>query len=93
MILNDLAPVSEDRKHFVRLEDLRGDRALLEGLYRFLGLSFSEEAFALFQRPHNVNKPEDRPLDDGQRRQFEAIAGPMMDRLGYAARPEYVVNY
>jgi hypothetical protein len=93
VILQDLAPVSDSRKHFVRLEDLRADRALLEGLYAFLGLPFSEEAFALFQRPHNVNRPEDKPLDETQRRQFEAIGGAMMARLGYAARPEYVVNY
>jgi len=93
VILQDLAPVSESRKHFVRLEDLRDDREALEGLYAFLGVPFSDEAFSLFQRPHNVNRPEDKPLDATQRGQFEAIAGAMMARLGYDARPEYVVNY
>jgi hypothetical protein len=93
VILNDLAPVSENRKHFVRLEDLRDDQALLRALYNFLELPYSDEAFALFQRPHNVNRPEDKLLTDAQREQFEAIAGPMMTRLGYAGRAEYVVNY
>ena len=34
-----------------------------------------------------------RLLDAGQREQFAAIAGDMLARLGYAERPEYVVNY
>jgi hypothetical protein len=40
-----------------------------------------------------VNRPEDRLLDSDQRDAFEAIAGGMQARLGYADRPEYVVNY
>lgn len=93
VILQDLAPVSDARKHMVRLEDMRADEAVLKGLYDFLGLAYSPAAFALFQRPHNVNKPEDKPLTDVQRAAFDAIAAPMMTQLGYAGRPEYVVNY
>ena len=62
-------------------------------LYEFLNLPYRDEAFAAFARPHNVNRPEDRLLDAGQRDAFEAIAGDMQARLGYADRPEYVVNY
>jgi hypothetical protein len=40
-----------------------------------------------------VNRPEDRLLEAEQRAQFEAIAGEMLERLGYAGRPEYRVNY
>ena len=47
----------------------------------------------MFARPHNVNRPEDKLLTDTQRTQFEAIAAPMMERLGYAGTPEYVVAY
>jgi hypothetical protein len=32
-------------------------------------------------------------LDEVQRAQFDAIAGDMPERLGYAGRPEYRVNY
>jgi hypothetical protein len=32
-------------------------------------------------------------LTDEQRLRFEAIAGVMQARLGYAGRPEYLVNY
>ena len=31
--------------------------------------------------------------DRGGRMPFEAVAGAMQARLGYAGRPEYVVNY
>ena len=36
---------------------------------------------------------EDRPLTAQQLETFSAIASPMMERLGYAERDEYVVNY
>ncbi len=47
----------------------------------------------VFARPHNVNRPEDRLLTDIQRAQFDQIAGSMLERLGYAGRVEYLVNY
>jgi hypothetical protein len=47
----------------------------------------------MFARPHNVNRPEDKLLDERERESFDRIAGAMMDRLGYSSRPEYVVNY
>ena len=78
---------------FVRLEDLRESPSVARGLYDFLGLAWRDEAFAAFARPHNVNRPEDRLLDAVQRDAFETIAGAMQARLGYAGRPEYVVNY
>lgn len=46
-----------------------------------------------FARPHNVNRPEDRLLDAHQRAQFAAIAGPMLEQLGYGERAEYAVSY
>jgi hypothetical protein len=82
-----------DRTLFVRLEDLRESPALVRGLYDFLGLPFADSDFAIFARPHNVNRPEDRLLDTAQAAQFSAIAGPMLERLGYGDRAEYVVNY
>ncbi len=65
----------------------------VRGLYEFLNLPYRDEAYGVFARPHNVNRPEDRLLDAGQRAQFDAIAGDMLARLGYAERAEYVVNY
>jgi putative sulfotransferase len=91
--LEALASLPQDRTLFVRLEDLVGSPALVRTLYDFLGLPFRESDFAVFARPHNVNKPEDRLLDAHQTAQFEAIAGAMMAQLGYAGTAEYAVNY
>ena len=93
VILNDLAPVPQTSKLFVRLEDLASSPEAVRGLYEFLGLSFADAHATMFARPHNVNRPEDRLLDEAERAHFEAIAGAMMERLGYSSRPEYVVKY
>jgi len=93
VILNDLVALPVEQTRFVKLEDLRADEAVLRGLYDFLGLAYQPDYFAMFQRPHNVNRPEDKLLTSEQRAAFTAIAGGIMERLGYAAEPEYVVNY
>ncbi len=89
----ELARLPAERSLFLRLEDLRESPQLARGLYDFLNLPYQNAAFAAFARPHNVNRPEDRLLDEAQRDSFEAIAGRMQARLGYAERPEYAVNY
>jgi hypothetical protein len=93
LVLRDLSRLSAERTLFVRLEELRSSPSEVRGLYDFLGLPYSDEAYGIFARPHNVNRPEDRLLDARQRAQFDAIAGDMQARLGYADRAEYVVNY
>jgi len=92
-ILNELARLPKDRQMFARLEDLHEQPGAVKGLYNFLNLPYRNEAFAAFARPHNVNRPEDRLLDATERARFDVIAGGMMDRLGYAKRAEYVMNY
>lgn len=92
-ILDSLAALPAERHTFVRLEDLLVSPALVRALLRFLDLEYRDELFAVFARPHNVNRPEDRPLSAGQRAAFDALASEMMTRLGYAERDEYVVNY
>jgi hypothetical protein len=93
VILAALAKLPAERTLFVKLEDLRQDPESLRRLYDFLGLSCGPDDIALFQRPHNVNRPEDRLLTESERAQFAALAGPMLDRLGYAGQPEYAVTY
>ncbi len=93
VVLEELSRLSAERTLFARLEDLRSTPSEVRGLYEFLGLPYRDEAYGVFARPHNVNRPEDRLLDAAQRQQFEAIAGAMQARLGYAGTPEYVVNY
>jgi hypothetical protein len=93
VITGSLETLPNHRKMFARLEDLQGSAHQVRALYDFLNLRYRDEHFAMFARPHNVNRPEDRLLDAGQRAQFDAIAGGMMAVLGYADRAEYVVNY
>ncbi|MBS0472932.1 MAG: sulfotransferase [Proteobacteria bacterium] len=93
VILESLAALAPERQIFVRLEDLHEDPVAVRGLYDFLNLSCTDADIAIFHRPHNVNRPEDRLLDDDERARFDAIAGTMVQRLGYAGRAEYVVNY
>lgn len=92
-ILDFLAVLPNDRRHFVRLEDLYFSPRGVKGLFHFLNLPYRDEHFAMFARPHNVNRPEDELLTSAQTKRFEEIAGAMMARLGYADTPEYVVNY
>jgi len=93
VILESLSDLPQQRKLFVRLEDLEGSAAEVKMLFAFLGLPFRDDHFAQFARPHNVNRPEDRLLDARQSEKFERVAGHMMGTLGYAGQPEYVVNY
>jgi hypothetical protein len=93
VILAELAALPADRQMFARLEELHESPGAVRGLYDFLNLRYRNEAAAIFTRPHNVNRPEDRLLDAGERATFDKIAGGMLARLGYADRAEYVVNY
>ena len=93
VILRSLHDLAEDRTLFVKLEDLRGSPENVARMLDFLGLPFARADFDAFARPHNVNRPQDRPLTGAQRSQFQALAGPMMTRLGYADTPEYAVTY
>src|ERR1700743_15335 len=64
--LEALGRMAPERQMFVRLEDLLVSPSLVRGLFDFLDLPYRDEHFAAFARPHNVNRPEDRPLTDGQ---------------------------
>ena len=93
IIRGALAKLPHERQYFVHLENLQHEPCAVEALFAFLGLPCSSDIATMFARPHNVNRPENTLLDARQRAQFDAIAGPMMERLGYTGQPEYVVNY
>jgi hypothetical protein len=93
VIFDALAALPPERSYFARLEDLYVSPSGVKGLFHFLNLPYRDEHFAMFARPHNVNRPDDELLTPRQAARFDAIAGAMMARLGYADREEYVVNY
>ncbi len=74
VILEALAALPSSQSLFVRLEDLRGSQNAVRELYDFLNLRYRDEHFEMFVRPHNVNRPVDKLLDEKQRTQFEKIA-------------------
>lgn len=93
VILGALSALPAQQQIFIRLEDLRSSPDTARALYDFLDLPYRDSHFDAFKKPHNVNRPEDRVLDASERKRFEPIAHPMMQRLGYAETAEYVVNY
>lgn len=88
-----LAGVEPGRKRLVKLESLMADAAAVEALLNFLGLDYTPADAAFFERPRNVNKPVDTPLNPEQDRQFWAIAGDAMRALDYAENEVYSVCY
>jgi Sulfotransferase family len=93
VILAALAALPRAQSIFVRLEDLQASADEVRRLCDSLEIPYRDEFAAAFARPHNVNRREDELLTPQQAAQFERIAGPMMETLGYAGRAEYVVNY
>jgi hypothetical protein len=93
VIAESLAALPPQRSYFARLEDLYISPSGVKGLFQFLNLPYRDEHFAMFARPHNVNRPEDELLTVEQAVRFDALAGAMMAKFDYAGTPEYVVNY
>jgi len=93
VITASLAALPATQSHFVRLEDLCAEPGAIRGVTDFLGFAPRDDLFGLFQRPHNVNRPQDNPLTPDQAAQFEDLAGDMMEKFGYAGTPEYRVAY
>jgi hypothetical protein len=93
VITRDLAAIPEERRHFVRLEDLVTRSQARQDLLNFFGLPWDDRVASLLTRPHNVNRPEDYPLTPKQTEQLWHIAGTTMREFGYHERPEYRVAY
>jgi hypothetical protein len=93
VITDGLEGVPKSQRYTAKLEDLRSQPSAVARFFSFLGVPRGDQHFAIFARPHNVNRPVDHLLNSQQAVQFLRIAGPMMERLGYAGRPEYAVRY
>lgn len=93
VIQRELGAMDRSRRLFLKLENLRHKPAEVAALFAFLDLPYRDEHFALFARPHNVNKPVDRLLNAAQTSAFHHIAGSVLADFGYAGLPEYSVNY
>lgn len=79
--------------HFVRLEELTTQPALLSSLFEFIGLPYRESYFEQIQKPVNVAIPKNFQISDNELEQFNAIAGPTMLQFGYKSEREYELKY
>src|SRR3989344_7263214 len=84
--IDALSAIPKEQQHFVRLEELSVSPSSLEGLLNFVGVTGTKDTHKLLARPHNVGRPEDYPLTPDESRRFTAIAGGMLERLGYAGK-------
>lgn len=92
-IIKSLDHVPQARHIRVHLEELISRPDALQGLFDFMELGSSDQAFETLQRPLNVNRPENNLLSDEELAKFGAIADVMMTELGYHEKREYLVNY
>ena len=75
------------------LENLKTYERITMALIDFFGIPWQESFWESLQRPSNVVTPIDFPLTAKQNAQFTEICGSMMERLGYAGKEEYRVQY
>ena len=92
-INQQLENVNKSRKLVVRLEDLVSNEDKVRELFSFIKLPYNGEAYRMLQRPHNVNKPEDKLLTSDQQAIFNAEAKDILELYGYGESPEYQMHY
>ncbi len=92
-IQNDLENIENDRKIFIKLEDLVTDELKLKELMSFIGLNYKSKSFNQLQRPHNVNIPKNFSLTKNQYIQFNDLCKETMIRFEYDLSKEYKVEY
>jgi len=93
VILESLTTVPAEQQLFVKLENLVSQPEETRRFLDFFGIPFEDHFFEFLQTPRGVIYPMDFRLTARQREEFTAIAGPMMERLGYTDEEEYAVNY
>ncbi len=93
VVRESLQAVPAEQQLFVKLEELTTRKDEVERFLRFFGVAYEDHFFEFLQTPQNVIFPLDFRLTEAQVEQFNAIAGPMMDLLGYSGSEEYTVRY
>jgi hypothetical protein len=91
-IARDLSVIPSERRLFLRLEDLRAQPLAVARLFKFLGLPYRGQYFAMFMRADNAVQRLEPHLSPLQTAQFSRIASPTMERLGYVAPQTYAVT-
>lgn len=92
-IRESLASVPDTQKLFLHLEDLVTDAQTLKIFIAMFGVDYDDKYLQVLKKPVNVAIPQNFPLTDIQRAEFDNIAGGAMKLFGYDAVEEYQVAY
>ena len=93
VIIDSLKKIPKNQQLLVKLEELTTHKDVLKRFLEFFVVEYGNHFFEFLQTPQNVFFPMDFKLTDKQTKQFNQIAGDMMNRLGYANKEEYIVDY
>lgn len=92
-IRESLVSVPDAQKLFLHLEDLVTDAQTLKKFMAMFGVDYDDKYLQVLKKPVNVAIPQNFPLTDIQRAEFDNIAGGAMKLFGYDAVEEYQVAY
>ena len=92
-IMRQLGKLPPEAYFEMKLEDLVSDPARVKALAEFIGIEPKPEHFESLRTPQNALFPMNFRLTEEQLVKFNAICGPMMQRLGYADAEAYDVHY
>lgn len=88
-----LAVVPDEQKLSIHLEDLVSDPSTLARFLNMFGVAYDDKYMQVLKRPVNVAVPQNFPLTEQERLEFEKIAGKAMKIFGYDDPVEYKVVY
>jgi hypothetical protein len=83
-IMRSLDYLPENRKLFIRLEDISSSEGELTRLLNFVGVKYDPSFMEAMQKPKHVYVPINYQLTEEQQKQFAEICGSMMEKLGYS---------
>ena len=92
-IYESLSVVPDNQKASFHLEDLVSDSTVLECFLNIFGAKYDDSYLLKLKRPVNVHVPQNFPLTENERVEFNSIAGHAMNMFGYSSLEEYHVVY
>lgn len=87
-IMKGLTPLPDNRKLFIRLEELVESKDEMKRLLSFLDTEYNDSFHEAMQKKDHVYVPVDYSLTQEQNEQFDEICGEMMKILGYEGKDE-----
>lgn len=92
-IRDSLSAVPDRQKLSLHLEDLVSDPATLTQFLKMFDIPYDDKYLEILKRPVNVAIPQNFPLTEQDRLEFNEIAGSAMKIFDYNSPEEYQVAY